>query len=472
MAETNKTTGGLNRITRVAWPLAALVLASGLGVLAVVFLELSASCQLRSLDNQIQSFRSDAFQLGASLKNELTQLNAAILRFELSNDSSERDAFHARAANFKAQIARTMPVLYTPEERTLADRIRQLYNTYLAQVTPLLEKGLVGVRRDSAQKFQEELDRLSADLLHAISQLTTAQQQSRDALVTSTLQRTASVQRSMILSGLLLVILVAAIAASLHLAMVTPLRAKLSETEAAIERQASLASLGTLATGVAHEIPNPLAAIKFRLFSLKKSLPAAHMDNEDVQVINSEINRLERLVKDFLEFARPTEPQLVNIPADRVLNEVRDLLAPQAQKSNIQLNVESAEGIWLNADRQQLQQVLINLVQNAAESIGRDGAVTLRARQGVSKINRQSQPVVTLEVSDTGKGIPPDVEDRIFDPFFSTREGGTGLGLSIAARIVELHGGYIQYQTERNRGTTFSIVLPRPANNDGTNSNS
>jgi len=472
MSGTNRTTGDLNRLTRVGWPLAALVVASALGVLAVVFLEVNAARQLHALDKQTGGFRADTFQFGVTLKNELTQMNSALLRFELSNEGSERDAFHTRAGDLKALIARTQALLRTVEERNLADRTRQLYETYLTDVTPLLERGMVGVRRDSAQKLQEEIDRMSADLRQAIGQLIAAQQSSRDALVSAALQSTASVRRSMILSGLLLIVLVGAIAAALYIAMVTPLRAQLSESQAAIERQATLASLGTLATGVAHEIRNPLAAIKFRLFSLKKSLPAAALDNEDIEVINKEINRLERLVKDFLQFARPTEPQLINIPAERVLHEVQDLLAPQAQKNNIQLNIERADDIWFDGDRQQLQQVLINLVQNAAESIGRDGVITLRARQGVSKIDRQPQPVVILEVSDSGKGIPADAEARIFDPFFSTREGGTGLGLSIAARIVEMHGGFIQYQTERNRGTTFSIVLPRPSTNDSTNTHS
>ena len=87
--------------------------------------------------------------------------------------------------------------------------------------------------------------------------------------------------------------------------------------------------------------------------------------------------------------------------------------------------------------------------------------LTLAARQGRASIANAEQPVVTIEVSDTGKGIPPEVQKRIFDPFFSTKEGGTGLGLAIASRIIEKHGGFIQYFTQPNRGTTFSLVLPR-----------
>jgi signal transduction histidine kinase len=103
---------------------------------------------------------------------------------------------------------------------------------------------------------------------------------------------------------------------------------------------------------------------------------------------------------------------------------------------------------------------LINLVQNAAESIDHNGQITLRARSGTFRFNGHHQLAVILETQDNGKGIPPDVQKRLFDPFFSTKESGTGLGLSIAARIVEKHGGALEFQTQVNRGTTFGIVLP------------
>jgi signal transduction histidine kinase len=112
-------------------------------------------------------------------------------------------------------------------------------------------------------------------------------------------------------------------------------------------------------------------------------------------------------------------------------------------------------------DPAQIQQVLINLVQNAIESIGQTGTVLLRARTGSKRLNDAVTDVVILEVSDTGKGISAAVEKRLFDPFFTTKETGTGLGLSIVARIVEKHGGVLQYQTQVNKGTTFGIILPR-----------
>jgi signal transduction histidine kinase len=104
--------------------------------------------------------------------------------------------------------------------------------------------------------------------------------------------------------------------------------------------------------------------------------------------------------------------------------------------------------------------VLINLVQNAADSIEKNGMVQLRARRDRKRIANEETDVAIIEVTDNGKGIPPEIEKRLFDPFFTTKDTGTGLGLSIAAGIVQKHGGALQYQTQVHRGTVFGIVLP------------
>jgi signal transduction histidine kinase len=121
---------------------------------------------------------------------------------------------------------------------------------------------------------------------------------------------------------------------------------------------------------------------------------------------------------------------------------------------------DGIDGGRFRADPQQLKQVLMNLVHNAAESIGHDGVITLRAHQGTSRLNSKPTQVVMLEVEDNGPGIPTDVQDRLFDPFYSTKEQGTGLGLPIARRIIEKHGGDLQFESEPGQGALFRIVLP------------
>jgi signal transduction histidine kinase len=141
-------------------------------------------------------------------------------------------------------------------------------------------------------------------------------------------------------------------------------------------------------------------------------------------------------------------------------------LQPQLEKSAIKLEMEASGQGWVRADNQQIKQVLINLIQNSADSIGRGGVIKLRVSSLSGPARNGSDGTVALEVSDTGKGIPPEVQQRLFDPFFTTKEGGTGLGLPIAARIVDKHGGKLDYQTARNRGTTFRILLPQAGKNE------
>jgi len=242
--------------------------------------------------------------------------------------------------------------------------------------------------------------------------------------------------------------------------MIAPLQVQLVESRKLVERQEKLASLGMLAAGVAHEIRNPLTAIKAWLYLQQKQLRAGTPEFSEVELIGTEISHLERIVKDFLEFARPSEPQRAVIPAEQPLRGVQTLLVPELEKSRIKIVVGETVAAQIWADPQQLKQVLINLIHNAADSIGENGTVTLRARRDAKWLGDRHTDVVILEVSDTGKGIPAEVEKRLFDPFFTTKEAGTGLGLSIAARIVEKHNGGLQYQTQMGIGTTFGIILP------------
>ena len=166
-------------------------------------------------------------------------------------------------------------------------------------------------------------------------------------------------------------------------------------------------------------------------------------------------------MKDFLEFAQAVgTAELARMTAEPILRDIRNLLAPQLEKRDISLRIDELSDDCFNADPQQLKQVLINLVQNAAESIDQHGHVTtLRARSSTARLNGHPQPVVILETQDTGKGIPPDVQN-VCSIRSTAQKAGTGLGLSIAARIVEKHGGALEFQTQVNRGTTFGIILP------------
>jgi len=234
-----------------------------------------------------------------------------------------------------------------------------------------------------------------------------------------------------------------------------------AHAERLLERQEKLATLGTLTAGIAHEIRNPLTSIKARLYTLEKHLNAVPPARRDTDIISSEISRLERIVREALSFARPADPKLEPIAAETLLHEVQGLMAPTLEARNVNLVVEPGPALIAYADSGHIKQVLINLIRNGADAIEKSGTVSLRSRAAQTSLGGRETSVVILEVSDTGKGIPADVEKRLFDPFFTTKETGTGLGLPIALRMVEKQGGKIEYQTQCGQGTTFRVVLPR-----------
>jgi signal transduction histidine kinase len=272
-------------------------------------------------------------------------------------------------------------------------------------------------------------------------------------------------------SFLLLLALALTVLVLVNRGLLAPLRRQLVASHAIIARQEKLASLGVLAAGVAHEIRNPLTAIKARLFSQQKRLATGSPEHADALVIKEEIQRLERIVRDVLQFARPGEPVLGRQGASAFLQGVAALMAPTLEKRGISLAVEPGDELYVAIDRAQMTQVLINLIQNAADSIGEAGRITLRACRTVLPLASRRTEAVALEVEDTGRGIPPEVQARLFDPFFTTKASGTGLGLAIAERIAQKHGGGLQFRTQPGRGTTFSVVLPAAAAADSNNVN-
>jgi signal transduction histidine kinase len=459
--------GALKSSTRLTpparWRLAGLTLLLLLGAGLIGWIVNRTWTRLEQLQQELVAMEAESFYLGVRVRSGLERLNGILLRFQLSkSDPEQRERFHDEARVLSRLIARTKPLLATAQERDLAGEVEAAFGGYLTNTAPLLEKGVKAVRRDSAAEVSDQIREISTPLQIICERLVKAQAVSWSAFLVQSNRALAGLWQSSLTSLVLLLTFAVVIFLLAYRAAVGPLRHQLTETRAVLERQEKLASLGTLAAGVAHEIRNPLASLKFRLFSLKESLPGEFNSNEDVVVIDDEISRLERIIQDFLQFARPSEPRMGETSARQLLQAVHDLMRPQLGSRHIQLVLEPVEPLRLHVDKQQIEQVLINLVQNAADSMDSSGGnVTLRARQGAARLAGQSVSAVILEVADTGKGIPLEVQPRLFDPFFSTKAVGTGLGLPISERIVEKHGGLIQYQTEVNRGTTFQVVLPR-----------
>ena len=219
-----------------------------------------------------------------------------------------------------------------------------------------------------------------------------------------------------------------------------------------------LAALGRITAGVAHEVKNPLNSMRLWLENLKESLPPEADSNalQAVQVLDKEIDRLDAVVKRFLDFTRPMEIRLEATQLADILREVVEVAQPQLHKSKVevaQLLPIDVPAVYV--DRGLLKQAVLNLVLNAVEAMPNGGKLHL-------VLSRRGE-MAEITVGDTGKGIPLENRQKIFQLFFTTRPGGSGIGLASTFRIVQLHNGSIDFTSEVGRGTTFRIELPLAA---------
>lgn len=218
-----------------------------------------------------------------------------------------------------------------------------------------------------------------------------------------------------------------------------------------LKRADRLSAIGQLAASMAHEIRNPLAGIRGAVDVLNSPTTSEATRQEFREIIAKESARLERLLTRLLNYARPRAPRYQQVDVAYCLDLVTDLLAYSAGPSGIILRKDVADLPPVECDPEQLNQVLLNLVLNAIQSMPEGGEIVLSARPVNSEVR--------VEVRDEGCGFDGDTE-MLFEPFFSTKENGTGLGLSVARQIVSQHGGTITATRNASRGMTFSILLP------------
>jgi two-component system NtrC family sensor kinase len=234
------------------------------------------------------------------------------------------------------------------------------------------------------------------------------------------------------------------------------LRAQLIQAE-------RMVSIGTLAAGVAHEINNPLAVILQKTGWMQDLLDEEEFRKSEnyqefrasVAKIEEHVERARKVVHNMLGYARRMEPRLEDVDVNQTINQTIDILENFARANTIDIQTDLMDSVPIIAgDQAQLQQVILNLISNAIDAIGKDGTVSVKSRSDDSKIR--------VIITDTGPGIPENMQKKIFDPFFTTKSSGkgTGLGLWISYNIIEKLGGSLSLRSQAGQGAEFTITLP------------
>lgn len=237
--------------------------------------------------------------------------------------------------------------------------------------------------------------------------------------------------------------------------MVATRTAALQSAQSQLMRAEKLAALGTLAAGVAHEVNNPLQPILSSLEMAMEDIDAGRpVERELLEYAVNDVVRIKRIVSNLLDFARPTQSPdvLASTDVNTLVNEVLSLANKQLQVHGIKVHTEFGTPRRISANRDQLKQVLLNLIVNAMDAMTNGGQLRISTSE--------HENFAAVVVSDSGAGIPQETLQKIFDPFFTTKPSGTGLGLSVSHSIIEGHGGNIAVSSEKGKGTTFTVRLP------------
>jgi signal transduction histidine kinase len=424
------------------------------GLLAVA-VQRDASDKLRALAH----VDLEAASLARQFRAAVDDLHGALLR--IGTDASEDSAtiIQERRQKLSAWLSGRQTRELSGDERKIVQQMAAETRSYFLKLDALnvrasglsdrLDRDTVVMFDDSANRLQSIADDFAA-----------AHDEELRSLLEASLRSLLRMRNLIFGCLVLLLAAIGAVGALLYGDVVRPLREQLVNSEALLAKREKLAALGTLAAGVAHEIRNPLTAMKARLYTLRRIL-SSDESREDVQAIENEVARLECIVRDVLGYARPADAALERVELSAWLREFAAFVGPELTAARIEIAVDAEAKTDVDIDTNQLRQIMLNLVRNAQDAFeGRPGRIGLALRREQVSTGGKMSEAAVLSVTDDGPGIPAKIQARLFDPFFTTKPTGTGLGLSIVARLVDNQGGKIAFQSAPGAGTRFAVRLP------------
>jgi signal transduction histidine kinase len=435
-----------------------------------------------------------AFQNAEALEDALMRQKGLVSYYLLDGNPDWLRQEEALRREFLGRMAPTRDASDDPSQRQALAEIAAEYEQYAAQKMRVVDLYRLGEREASAELHRdlrrrfESLIQLSAQFKQFHTQrILTAEAYSHEQAQRLRIISLAAIFSSTALTLLLAFVFVYQILEPLRRLTVEAYRVgiptpsenevkalsrgvrvllhdvdhKQSELERSREsllQAEKMALVGKLAAGMAHSIRNPFTSVKMRLFSLGRSLDLDDVQKDDFEVISEEIQHIDTIVQNFLEFSRPPKLKMQSVSPSSVVESTLRLLQHRLKSYGVTVAVERPTPLPLvRGDAEQLKEVLANLIINACEAMAPGGAIAIEEQ--VDLRPPQGHAAV-IRVRDNGPGIPAPLLDKIFQPFFSTKEQGTGLGLSIAQRIIADHGGRLEVESTEGQGTVFIITLP------------
>lgn len=449
--------------------------------------------RMQGLFEEIIEHNLAAFESAAAMEIALVNQKGFVTYYFLDGDPDWLQQFNEYRKIFHERLTRAQTLARSTEQRRAIERIADDYRNYMQlkdRVIELYKKG----ERDQGLELHRTVRQIFFDMIALCENYKDGQlKKIRDAR--SEGSRFAARLRTLMVAIIFLELVLAAGLGVLFIQQIlTPVYRMLKSTnrsalethsdnavtalsrnitellksvdEAHMELERSrenllqaekMALVGKLAAGMAHSIRNPFTSVKMRLFSLNRSLKLDTVQQEDFEVISQEIRHIDTIVQNFLEFSRPPKLVMQPISPSAIVDNALQLLSHRLDSYNVAVEVVRSDPLpEVMADPEQLKEVLVNLIINACEEMKSGGTIIID--EHVEPRNGQERAV--LHISDSGPGITPANAEKIFQPFFTTKDEGTGLGLSIADRIVAEHGGKLTLDTAYTAGAAFIIQLP------------
>lgn len=474
----------------------------GLVVLALASsgLALYAAWESNRLIGEITTVHLPNVKAAEEVEIALLEQRVTIAGFLLTDGNRERlaDLDRARSA-FEYWWKRADAVSHTAEERETLKRLMDVYRKYDRTRTAAIDVYDIG-QPDEAKRLFDELTRLYQEAFQLCEHLIEVGEASAQAMTVRSDRRMDMVMWFVGAATAMTVALAAVLLWLFFRGILQPLRTLLHEVRPQLAMESEdrrdeeemhlvgaylrrilldmqdaktaldksrtqlqlaerLASVGKLTASVAHEIRNPLTAMKMWLFSARDALIRGSHEDRLLQKLEDEIHRLETIVRHFLEFARPPEPRFQPTALAGIIEDSLELTRPLLMEKDIQvIQNDFTPKCVLQADREQLIQVFSNLFHNAAQAAAPNGRLTISA--SVESSGNALEQAVIVRIADTGGGVSSENQERLFEPFFSTRPDGTGLGLCIAAAIVARHQGRVYLESTSFGGSVFAVQLP------------